>query len=322
MKNLRVSLCLLLALCCLLGSCAVAESVTFADPVIESAIREALNVSPDDPITTDQLDTITSLCSTENGVTTLEDLAKCKNLEGLSLTANAKTKFNLEPLRGLTSLERLTINGVVLTIAPAAELPNLRSLSIRGIVENLDFTPIEGHDSLEIIDMYNRAANNATNFMPLQSQKSMRTVTLPLREEEVQPLLESWPNLEYFALYSCRVTTDELSTMATRKLRRLQVKLYDDQPMDFSWLAEQPDLYWILLYDCHPDDAALVSLTQAVPGLYYLELSGKNITDFTPLQSMQLERLVIRDVSKETIDAIQEMLPGVAVASSNRVFYK
>lgn len=315
MRILRASLCLLLALCILLGACAMAEPVAFEDPVIESAIREALGVSPDEPVTTDQLETLTSLGCHKNGVTTLNDLAKCKNLEGLSLTANAKTKFNLEPLRGLTSLERLTINGVVLTIAPAAELPNLRSLSIRGIVENLDFTPIEGHDSLEIIEMYNRAANNATNFMPLQSQKSMRTVTLPLREEEVQPLLESWPNLEYFALYSCSVTTDELSTMATRKLRRLQVKLHDDQPMDFSWLSEQPDLYWIILYDCNPDDAALASLAKAAPGLEYLNLSGKNITDFTPLQSMQLKKLAIHSISKETRTALEEMLPDVEITA-------
>ena len=314
MRILRASLCLLLALCILLGACAMAEPVAFEDPVIESVIREALGVSPDEPVTTDQLETLTSLGCHKNGVTTLNDLAKCKNLEGLSLTANAKTKFNLEPLRGLTSLQRLTINGVVLTIAPAMELPNLRSLRIRGIVENLDFTPIEGHDSLEIIEMYNRAANNATNFMPLQSQKSMRTVTLPLREEEVQPLLESWPNLEYFALYSCSVTTDELSTMATRKLRRLQVKLYDDQPMDFSWLSEQPDLYWVVL-SCNPDDAALASLAKAAPGLEYLYLSGKNITDFTPFQSMQLKKLAIHSISKETRTALEEMLPDVEITA-------
>lgn len=321
MRILRASLCLLLALCILLGACAMAEPVTFEDPVIESAIREALGVSQDEPVTTDQLETLTSLRSHENGVTTLNDLAKCKNLEELRLEANAKTKFNLEPLRDLTSLQHLDLDGVVLNIAPVMELPNLRSLSIQGMVGNLDFTPIEGHDSLEIIYLLNRATNTLTDFMPLQSQKSMRTVTLPLREEEVQPLLESWPNLEYFALYSCRVTTDELSTMATRKLRRLQVKLYDDQPADFSWLSEQPDLYWIILFNCNPDDAALASLAKAAPGLEYLEFSGKNITDFTPLQSMQLKRLVIQNVSQKTIDAIQEMLPDVAVASSARVFH-
>lgn len=321
MRILRASLCLLLALCILLGACAMAEPVTFEDPVIESAIREALGVSQDEPVTTDQLETLTSLRSHENGVTTLNDLAKCKNLEELRLEANAKTKFNLEPLRDLTSLQHLDLDGVVLNIAPVMELPNLRSLSIQGMVGNLDFTPIEGHDSLEIIYLLNRATNTLTDFMPLQSQKSMRTVTLPLREEEVQPLLESWPNLEYFALYSCRVTTDELSTMATRKLRRLQVKLYDDQPADFSWLSEQPDLYWIILFNCNPDDAALASLAKAAPGLEYLEFGGKNITDFTPLQSMQLKRLVIQNVSQKTIDAVQEMLPDVAVASSARVFH-
>ena len=321
MRILRASLCLLLALCILLGACAMAEPVAFEDPVIESVIREALGVSPDEPVTTDQLETLTSLGCHKNGVTTLNDLAKCKNLEELRLEANAKTKFNLEPLRGLTSLQSLDIDGVVLNIAPVMELPNLRSLSIQGIVGNLDFTPIEGHDSLEIIYLLNRATNTVTDFMPLQSQKSMRTVTLPLREEEVQPLLESWPNLEYFALYSCRVTTDELSAMATRKLRRLQVKLHDDQPMDFSWLSEQPDLYWVILYDCSPDDAALASLAKAAPGLEYLEFGGKNITDFTPLQSMQLKRLVIQNVSQKTIAAIQEMLPDVAVASSARVFH-
>ena len=53
----------------------------------------------------------------------------------------------------------------------------------------------------------------------------------------------------------------------------------------------------------------------------YLEFGGKNITDFTPLQSMQLKRLVIQNVSQKTMDAIQEMLPDVAVASSARVFH-
>lgn len=314
MRILRASLCLLLALCILLGACAMAEPVTFEDPVIESAIREALGVSQDEPVTTDQLETLTSLGCHENGVTTLNDLAKCKNLEGLSLTANAKTKFNLEPLRDLTSLQHLDLDGVVLNIAPVMELPNLRSLSIQGMVGNLDFTPIEGHDSLEIIYLLNRATNTLTDFMPLQSQKSMRTVTLPLREEEVRPLLESWPNLEYFALYSCSVTTDELSTMATRKLRRLQVKLYDDQPMDFSWLSEQPDLYWVVL-SCSPDNAALASLAKAAPRLEYLYLSGKNITDFTPLQSMQLKKLAIHDISKETRTALEEMLPDVEITA-------
>ena len=61
MRILRASLCLLLALCILLGACAMAEPVTFEDPVIESAIREALGVSQDEPVTTDQLETLTSL---------------------------------------------------------------------------------------------------------------------------------------------------------------------------------------------------------------------------------------------------------------------
>ena len=132
--------------------------------------------------------------------------------------------------------------------------------------------------------------------------------------ELTRPLLESWPNLEYFALYSCSVTTDELSTMATRKLRRLQVKLYDDQPMDFSWLSEQPDLYWVVL-SCSPDNAALASLAKAAPRLEYLYLSGKNITDFTPLQSMQLKKLAIHDISKETRTALEEMLPDVEITA-------
>ena len=59
----------------------------------------------------------------------------------------------------------------------------------------------------------------------------------------------------------------------------------------------------------------LASLAKAAPGLEYLYLSGKNITDFTPLQSMQLKKLAIHDISKETRTALEEMLPDVEITA-------
>ena len=313
MKFLCTLLSVLMLTTCAFGACAEAETVAFADVAVEQAIRETLGVSADAPLTTDDLAMILEFDGEAGEIQTLEDFALCKNLESFILRGSKTPAYDLTPFAGLEKLRFFRIDGDVLNTAPVAALPELTALQIGGSVTQLDLSPLAGRDNLTAFFLTKRALEGDTDLTPLKSHANLKQATLPkLREGELRPLLESWPNLQYLNVWGGPVTTDDLAALATRKLQVLS--LNPDKPIDdFSPLAEQKELFRVQAG--RMTDAGLESLAESVPGLKKLYLNGALLTDFSPL--LRLENLEQINMYVGDGLALRETLKDTAVEINN-----
>ena len=314
MKFLCTLLSVLMLTACAFGACAEAETVAFADAAVEQAIREALGVSADAPLTADDLAKVVSFDCMSEDVATLADIAMCVNLESFILRyENNPRVFSLRPFENLTRLQFFRIDGNVLNTAPVAALPELKTMQIGGRATTLDLSPLAGRTNLDSFYLTRRALDGNTDFSPLTSHTNLRKATLPkLREGELRPLLESWPNLQYLNVWGGPVTTDDLAALATRKLQVLS--LNPDKPIDdFSPLAEQKELFRVQAG--RMTDAGLESLAESVPGLKKLYLNGALLTDFSPL--LRLENLEQINMYVGDGLALRETLKDTAVEINN-----
>ena len=313
MKFLCALLSVLMLTTCAFGACAEAETVAFADVAVEQAIRETLGVSADAPLTTDDLAMILEFDGEAGEIQTLEDFALCKNLESFILRGSKTPAYDLTPFAGLEKLRFFRVDGNVLNTAPVAALPELTALQIGGSVTQLDLSPLAGRDNLTAFFLTKRALEGDTDLTPLKSHANLKQATLPkLREGELRPLLESWPNLQYLNVSGGPITTDDLAALATRKLRVLS--LNPDKPIDdFSPLAKQKELFRVQAD--RMTDAGLESLAESVPGLQKLYLNGALLTDFSPL--LRLENLEQINMYVGDGLALRETLKDTAVEINN-----
>ena len=313
MKFLCTLLSVLMLTTCAFGACAEAETVAFADVAVEQAIRETLGVSADAPLTTDDLAMILEFDGEAGEIQTLEDFALCKNLESFILRGSKTPAYDLTPFAGLEKLRFFRIDGDVLNTAPVAALPELTALQIGGSVTQLDLSPLAGRDNLTAFFLTKRALEGDTDLTPLKSHANLKQATLPkLREGELRPLLESWPNLQYLNVSGGPVTTDDLAALATRRLEALS--LNPDKPIDdFSPLAEQKELFRVQAG--RMTDAGLESLAESVPGLKKLYLNGALLIDFSPL--LRLENLEQINMYVGDGLALRETLKDTAVEINN-----
>ena len=314
MKFLCALLAVVMLTACAFGACAEAETVAFADAAVEQAIREALGVSANAPLTADDLAKVVSFDCMSEDVATLADIAMCVNLESFILRyENNPRVFSLRPFENLTRLQFFRIDGNVLNTAPVAALPELNTMQIGGRATTLDLSPLAGRTNLDSFYLTRRALDGNTDFSPLTSHTNLRKATLPkLREGELRPLLESWPNLQYLNVWGGPVTTDDLAALATRKLQVLS--LNPDKPIDdFSPLAEQKELFRVQAG--RMTDAGLESLAESVPGLQKLYLNGALLIDFSPL--LRLENLEQINMYVGDGLALRETLKDTAVEINN-----
>ncbi len=108
----------------------VVEDITLSDSAIDAMVRTLLNKGPEDPISSAELWTITSMELPADALT-LTDLQYFPYLKSLT-SENGKFQ-NLNGLSSLTNLTELTIRKKVLSssdIAMIADLPNLEKLTL------------------------------------------------------------------------------------------------------------------------------------------------------------------------------------------------
>ena len=119
--------------------CERGEEVTFPDPSLEAAIREAIN-KPKGPIYTGQLEELIYLDASQKDITDLAGLEHCTNLTMLYLDHNHIT--DISPLSGLTNLTGLSLNNNQITdISPLSSLTNLTELYL-GFNQIADISPL------------------------------------------------------------------------------------------------------------------------------------------------------------------------------------
>ena len=120
---------------CLTLSCwfsvANAQTVRLPDTDLAAAVREALGLRPNAPITKQKLQKLTELIAEDQEIEDLTGLEHATQLGALDLTANLIQ--DVSPLEGLTNLKRLYLGAnLIQDVSPLEGLTNLKELYLIG----------------------------------------------------------------------------------------------------------------------------------------------------------------------------------------------
>lgn len=174
--------------------------VTFPDPYLENAIRDALSIPAGD-ITTGDLSLLTSLVAEDNAISNLSGLEYCTSLTylDLGLFNSSNSISDLSPVSGLTGLKFLDINSNNITdLSAIAGLTGLTHLnfgnnSVSGI------SPLSGMTALQTLYFTN---NQVTGLAPLAGLSALTRIDASYNPfADLSPLTGltnlSWLNLSY-----------------------------------------------------------------------------------------------------------------------------
>jgi len=185
---------------------ASAQIVNVPDPNLAAALRGALGLAPNAPITRQDVQRLGGFLAVDTQIRNLTGLEHATQLERLDLRSNQIS--NLTPLAGLTQLEVLILaNNQISNLTALAGLTRLRVLALDGnqvsnlaplarltllerlfLVENQvsNLTPLAGLTQLERLDIWN---NRISDVSPLAGLTQLKWLDLDDNQiSDVRPL--------------------------------------------------------------------------------------------------------------------------------------
>ncbi|MCH7684479.1 MAG: leucine-rich repeat domain-containing protein [Gemmatimonadetes bacterium] len=140
-----------------------AAIATFEDANLEAAIRAALSVGAQEPLTCGLVSGLTVLDASSAGITSLAGIQNLTSLTSLELSSNSIT--DISALSGLTSLTDLGLG--FNSITDISALSGLTSLTVLGLSDNsiTDISALSGLTSLAGLFLSNNP--NLTEIQPL-----------------------------------------------------------------------------------------------------------------------------------------------------------
>ena len=231
----------------------VIEKVNFADVAIETALREALGVSSDKTLYTNDLWTITEFTVPENA-TSLADLRHLAFLE--KLTVDNSVSGQLASISGLSNLKELSVSNTVVTaeeLPIIGALPSLQKLTL----SNCSLSTMAGLDlakELTYLDLSNNALRNIAYLANMPLLQELKLSHNALNDLAALSSLNT--------LVSLDVSHNNLTTL--------------------SPITSITGLKWL-----EADNNALTELTgfQQMTALEHLSVAQNSLKDITPLGS-------------------------------------
>ena len=272
------------------------DIVTFADAVLEEAVRDALSLGPQDALTCERAAQLTMLTSPGGGARrsvsgspewvdpshVIHDLSGIQNLSGLTdLALMNRGLTDIGPLAELTGLINLNLHtNWISDIGPLSGLTNLVRLRI---AENpvADISALSGLTELRVLRMHRHG-----DFIGGQVPRNYMGATGLLFTNAITDIS---PLANLTKLVDLNIHTQDISDLTP-----------------LSGLTELEELR--LAGNSFTDISPLRGLTN----LIYLELTGNNLTDITPLSGLpNLMQLDLRfNPDLRDIQALMEN-PGI-----------
>ncbi len=253
-------LCAFIALCNW-GGVAFAQVVEIPDPNLKQAVREALTLNDQIPITQQEMLKLERLEAPDRQIGDLTGLAYALNLKWIRLQRN-----NISDIKPLSELNRLEGVGLwvnpISDLSPLANLTNLRFLDL-AICHISDLTPLTNLTQLEWLTLEWQRNDRIADIKPLANLTKLRHLRLNgNRIVDISPLA-NLVNLE-------------------------MLRLDNNQIIDVSSLANLIMLKELWIDNNRiVDISSLANLTQ----LTDLTLANNAIADFQPLFGLNLQNV-------------------------------
>jgi len=206
---------------------------------------------------------------------------------------------DLSPLFALPALRAFNAYGGQFTcdLRFLHRLPQLTELSLPGLQETEDFTPLSAQPS--VTHLYLTQCANLRGIGPLRHMTRLRRLSLinaSLRAGSIEEIVQTWPRLQWLQVTGTDCLTD-LAPVTTLPLKVLAIndsaRLASIEPI--ARLRELQHLYCVNVK--FPDLTPLAGLTK----LHTLNVSGcEGAADLTPLAGLpSLRRLFLTDMPEE-----------------------
>ena len=257
------------------------SAIWMPDANLRNAVRAALHLNVNEPLTQQQLLNLTVLNAPRLGITDLTGLEYATNLRSLAVGGNQIS--DLTPLANLTGLRALYIGGnAISNINPLAHLTNLRRL---GMLRN-QITDIRVLADLVNLTYLRLEGNPITDTSPLESLPSLSDVDIEIPSLIPDANLRTAVRAELGIAPNLRITIDAVRHLTTLNASRLGIT----DPTGLEYATNLTHLY--LRDNLISDIAPLAHLTN----LRALSIGRNQITDLTPLSNLtRLTGLYIGD---------------------------
>jgi parallel beta-helix repeat protein len=255
-------------------SLAADEVVTFPDPNLEAAIRDAIG-KPTGDIYQSDLDNLTSLYADSRNIIDLTGLEHCTSLTWLRLGFNQIS--NISPVSNLTSLTYLVLWGN--QISDISPVSNLTSLTQLWLMDNQisDISPVSNLTSLTRLDLW---SNQISDISPVSNLTSLTRLDLYYNQiSDISPV-SSLTSLTDLVLDNNQIS--DISPVSN--LTSLTyLGLGWNQISDISPVSNLTSLTDLALRDNQISDISLVS---NLTSLTYLYLGSNQISDISPVSNL------------------------------------
>lgn len=287
------------------------DVVNFSDPDFQKLINNTLERAEDTVITTGDMEEITSLSI--NGPSNVEDIGDIEgiqyavNLQTLNMTGDIK---NVDKIKGLTNLRRLTINSnefltdlsqlgskpelTLLNVDSCTNLisldgitvgnyPQLKELSCSRCTSLSDISALSGPEipTLTEADFEDCAI---TDISPLKGYTSMAELDLEKVEiteenrEAYRETVSSMTGLTTLYMPYCDITDEDTKMFSTLKnLQTLVLNMNDLTSTDFCNQLPQK----IEVLSLHGNDIEEMGNLDRLTNLTILGMGDNNVTDFS-----------------------------------------
>lgn len=295
---------------------AVAEdgTVSFADDVIEELVREKLGKEQGEPVTLNELQTITDLSvagvlsenrslpidfyqgqAYQNGepiargeIQTLSDLSLMKSLDNLILVYQRID--DISPLKELNLLTLIFVGNYITDLSPLADMKTLRQLNI----SNNPVADISSLASLQRLETLYIQQCSVTDISVLEKMPGLTSVDVSsIPCSDYSPLL-ALPLLSFVEI-SESSRQDVILVTGNPAIQEL-VAIHSGIT-DLNELKSMPDLIGLNL--CHNDIEDLTGI-ERYQSLKSLAIRNTQVDDLTPLTGLPaLEELDLREVDAD-----------------------
>ena len=212
---------------------AFAVVVSFPDPGLEAAIRDAIGKPTGDIYDTD-LSGLTELSASDRGITKIDGIQNCADLERLYLNGNHISDISL--LAGLPKLEHLWLqDNLLVNLSALSSVSSLRVLRLSGNAIN-NVSPLAGLTTLEFLYLDD---NLITDIAPLAGLSSLVKLVLSSNQISDITALSVMVGIEQLILGFCDGGNQISDISALSNLTNLSlVRLSNNLIVDIAPLVE------------------------------------------------------------------------------------
>ena len=277
------------------------QPLNFCNEDFEKAIREAINLADDKPITIEILNNEKKLDLSEKGLSNISDisaLANLTNLQTLNLSGNSIS--DIGALANLTNLTELNLSGnkIISDISALGNLTNLQTLNL----SNNNISDIGALASLTNLQTLYLSNNNISDISALGGLTNLTELDWSYNKNISIGALANLPNLQTLDLSGNGI----ISIGELGSLPNLQtLNLSSNNISDISALGNLTNLQTL---NWSYNKIIYISTLRNLTNLQTLNLSGNNISDISALRSLtNLQTLKTLNLSGNKISDISAL---------------